>query len=471
MAFELRPYRDIITLAAPIAGIQFAQVAITSTSLLMMGFLGVEAVAAGGLALLLYNQFRTMCVGMVTGVGNMIAASVGQGEKRTGKTAIDDIAFDEVRDLLRASMLLATIIAIGAGIMLIVVSHLLGNLGQDTVIVALAQPIMLTLAPALLPMVWLNVLRQFAVGMRHPGSLLLVMITSIIINAFLNAVFIYGRLGMPKLGLTGIGLATTLVQLWTFLVYLRIVKRDEKLNSLLALDGWRAQPATIKKIVRMGMPISLTYGSEAALTSFASVLVGAFGPVALAASNIVNQLAYIVFQLNIGLSHGSSILVSRTAGKDQIEEIGAIARRTFTISFSGMTIISLLYVFVPQSVLRPFLGKAADPALLATATSLLWFAIAHQFFNGSQNICIGLLRGLGNTTAGLTNTLIGYWLAGIPTMLVFGYWAGWGSLGIWFGLCVGFGVTSLLLWWRFIANLQTAKENAASSGQQTISVR
>ncbi len=80
MIARLHPYRDLVTLSAPIAGIQFAQVALTSTDLLMMGLLGVPAVAAGGLAMLLYNQLRTMCVGMVTGVGNLVAAAVGRGE-------------------------------------------------------------------------------------------------------------------------------------------------------------------------------------------------------------------------------------------------------------------------------------------------------------------------------------------------------------------------------------------------------
>ncbi|MFD1744867.1 MATE family efflux transporter [Rhizobium helianthi] len=451
---SVKHYREIIALAAPIAGIQFAQVALTSTDLLMMGLLGLEAVAAGGLAMLLYNQLRTMCVGMVTSVGNMVAAAVGRGEKRTGSTAIDDVAIEEVKDLLRAAMLLATVAALVAGAVLVLFGRFLGSLGQAQAVVDLANPIMLALAPGLLPMIWLNVLRQFAVGMRRAGSLLTVTILSIAVNALLNAAFIYGWLGMPKLGLVGIGLSTTLVQIWTFAVYLRTVKRDDKLNGLLALDAWNAKWATVLRIAKMGTPISLTYGSEAAITSIATVLMGTFGPVALAASNIVNQLAYIVYQLNIGLSHGSSILVSRTLGKGDVEEIGSVAARTFTISFGVMALIGMAYILVPEVVLRPFLAQNPDPDVVSLAAVLLWFAIAHQFLKGSQNICIGLLRGLGNTKAGLTNTLIGYWGVGIPCMFACSYLLGWEGYGVWFGLCLGFGVTSLLLWWHFLNALR-----------------
>ncbi|BAI76465.1 multidrug resistance protein (plasmid) [Azospirillum sp. B510] len=454
MNTRLHPYRDIIALSAPIAGIQFAQVALTSTDLLMMGLLGVQAVAAGGLAMLLYNQLRTMSVGMVTGVGNLVAGAVGRGEKRSGVKDLDDDANAEVRALLRAALLVATLTATAAALLLALASRLLPLLGQTPEVAAQAQGIMLTLAPGLLPMLWLNVLRQFAVGMRRAGSLLRVTLVSIAVNALLNAVFIYGWLGLPRLGLAGVGLSTTLVQLWTFLVYLRTVGRDPLLGPLLALDAWRADRAAVRTIAGMGTPIALTYGSEAAITSIASLLMGSFGAVALAASNIVNQLAYIVYQVNIGLSQGSSILVSRAIGKGLGHEVAGIARRAMTVALSIMTAVGLLYALAPSAVLRPFLGGQADPAVIATATTLLWFAIAHQYFKGSQNVCVGLLRGLGNTRAGLTGTLIGYWLIGIPAMALCAYPLGLGGHGVWFGLCLGFGATSLLLWRRFLLDLR-----------------
>ncbi len=453
MFFPL-PYRNIIALSAPIAGIQFAQVALTSTDLMMMGRVGLEAVAAGGLAILLYNQLRTMCVGMVTGLGNLVATAVGRGEKRAGNAEIDAVTREEVRDLVHSSLSLATVIALAAGGLLIALSYALSFLGQDITVAEHARPVMIALAPGLLPMLWLNVLRQFAVGMRRPGSLLRVTLISIIVNAVLEAALLYGWLGLPQLGLVGIGLSTTLVQVLTLVVFFRAVRQDRRLRDLLSVDFWQARLATILRIIRMGTPISLTYGSEAAITSIATLLMGTFGPVVLAASNITNQLTYIVYQLNIGLSQGSSILVSRAIGREDYNEIQAVAKRALTVSFAVMTVIGIIYVFLPELVLAPFLGTENDPAVLTLAASLLWFAIVHQFSKGSQNICIGLLRGLGNTKAGLTHTLIGYWGIGIPTMTLCGYPLSLGGKGVWFGLCLGFSVTSLLLWRRFMTDLK-----------------
>ncbi|MGW0251196.1 MATE family efflux transporter [Nocardia goodfellowii] len=467
-AQRVRGYRAIVALAAPIAGIQLAQVALTTVDLAMMGLLGIAAVAAGGLALLLYNQIRTMCVGMVTGVGNMVAAAVGRGEKHTGTTELDEQAREEVRGYLRAALAVATLTGVAGALILSGLGFALAWLGQDPAVLELARPIIWALAPGLIPMLWLNVLRQYAVGMRRAGSLLRVTLLSIAVNAGLNALFIFGWFGMPELGLAGIGLSTTMVQLWTFGTYLSTVRRDPVLGALLSLQAWRADRALMRRIVSMGTPISLTYGAEAAVTSVATLLMGGFGPVALAASNIVNQLAYIVYQVNIGLSQGSSILVSRTIGQGEWERVRGVAQRTFTLGFGFMTVVGACYLLFPRTVLAPFLGAHQDDtAVVTAATALLWFAIAQQYCKGSQNLCIGLLRGIGNTKAGLRNTLIGYFAVGIPAMGLFGYVLDWRGPGIWLGLCLGFGTTAALVWRTFLLSVPKAGQPAvAGAGAQ-----
>ena len=114
------------------------------------------------------------------------------------------------------------------------------------------------------------------------------------------------------------------------------------------------------------------------MTSIATLLMGTFGPVALAASNVVNQLAYIVDQPNTGLSQGSSILVSRAIGRGEYNKIEAVAKRALTIFFAAMTVIGFIYVFLPGLVLAPFSGAKNDPAAFNLAASLLWFAIVQN---------------------------------------------------------------------------------------------
>lgn len=458
-------YRSLIALSTPIAGIQFAQIALTTIDLMMMAPLGMEALAAGGLAMLLYNQCRTMCVGMVTGLSNLVAASIGRGEARTLEGAPDASTQEEIRELVRSALFLGTLAALASGGLLAAAGHGLAFLGQDAAVIALAKPTMIALAPGLLPMVWLNVLRQFAVGMRRPGSLLGVTVASIAVNGLLNAVLIHGWLGMPKLGLTGVALSTTLVQAWTFTVYYRAVNRDEAFNNFLSIALWQARSGTVLRIAKMGTPISLTYGLEAAVMSIASLLMGNCGAVFLAASNVINQLNKVVYQLNVGLSHGSSILVSRALGQNQMGEIARIARAALITFAVPIVIIGFAYLLFPSVVLSPFVpGTHADAAIVTAASALIWFGVVSQFLSGFQNVCVGLLRGLGNTAAGLTSTVIGHGVIGLPAMLLFSNVLGLGGAGVWLGICVSFGATSVLLWRRFSAELRQLSHNHLTVG-------
>ncbi|TCJ94963.1 MATE family efflux transporter [Nocardia alba] len=449
VANSVRESRPLIALAAPIAGIQLAQVALTTTDLAMMGLLGVQAIAAGGLAITLYNQVRTMCVGVVTAVGNMVAAAVGRGESRVGTDRLDEQADDEIRQVVRAAFLVATIIGLLAGGALVGLSYSLVWFGQDSRILELARPMMIALSFGLVPMLWLNVLRQFAVGMRRPGSLLWVTIGSVGVNALLNGAFIYGWMGLPTLGLTGIGCATSFVNLLTCTAFFLIVRRDSHLGPLLSIRGRRADLAKVREILRLGIPISATYGSEAGLFSVAALIMGSFGPAALAAHNVVIQLTYIIFQVTIGLSHGSSILVSRVISKGEVDAAKQIARTALTLGALVMGVTGVIYLVAPKLVLLPFLDPNEAAEVLPIAKTLLLIAIVQQFMDCAQNIGVGLLRGLGNTKSGFTITLIGYWAVGLPVLVVFAYGFGLRGTGVWLGLCAGLAVTATLLLRRF----------------------
>lgn len=443
-----RGFRALIGVAGPLAGVQLAQVALTTTDLAMLGALDVDAVAAGGLAILMYNQIRTMCVGVVTPVGNLVSGAVGRHEARDPGTADDGGMADEVRGVVRAAFVVSTAVGVLAAAVLIGLGLVLPWFGQATAVVEIAQPVMATLAPGLIAMLWLNVLRQFTVGMHRPGSLLAVTIVSIAVNAFLDGAFLFGWAGFPVLGVAGIGVATSLVQLLSFLAYFAIVRRDRQLSSMLSLRWWRADRRTMGSILRLGIPVSLTYGSEAGITSVATLVMGTFGPVALAAHNVVNQIAYIVYQVNIGLSQGASILVSRAAGRGEQEETGRTAGRVFVLAGALQVVVAAVYLLVPGTIVALFLGSG-DAVVITAATTLLYLAILQQVTKGTQNIAAGLMRGLGNTKVGFRSSLIGYWVVGVPLMLLFAVGLGWQGPGVWLGLCCGFGATAALLLHKF----------------------
>jgi MATE family multidrug resistance protein len=452
--------RQLLALATPIALTQLAQVALTTTDIVMIGVLGVEALAAGGLAIVLFNQLRAMGVGLITAAGNRVAAIAAQ-ERETALTAEAERG---VRDVVRASLLVATAAGLAGAVLLVACAHALTWLGQDRVVVDQAQPMLLALAPGLLPCLWFNALRQFTVGMRRPRALVWITVVCIVFNAALNAVLGYGVWVFPRLELVGIGLATTLAHLLSFGLLWTAVRSDRVLTPMLSLRAWRAPRATIRQLVALGLPIAATYGSEAGFFAIAALIMGGFGAAALAAHTVVNQLVYIVFQITIGLSHGASIIISREIALGRVAAAGAVGRRALVIGTVVMAIFALLYVIGPVVVLAPFIdvSAAADAHAVDVATGLLAVAALLQFADCAQNIGVGLLRGLHDTKAGFRATLLGYWTVGLPLALLLGPIGDLGPVGVWVGLTAGLATTAALLLARFVDVLRREARGAAA---------
>ncbi|WP_406515035.1 MATE family efflux transporter [Streptomyces sp. NBC_00873] len=446
----LRDSRALAGLAVPLVLTQLAQVALTTTDTVMMGLLGTQELAAGGLAIVIFNQLRTMGVGLVTSVGNQIAAAAARAE--SSGTGHDEEGREEIRAIVRASLAVATLAGIAGAILMILIGQGLTWLGQDAAVVARTQPMLIALAPGLLPCLWFQAIRQFTVGMRRPQALLQITIASVAANAGLNWVLIHGSFGLPRLGLTGIGIATSTVYLLSFLALYLFAKKDSELAPLLTLNIAKADPATVKRLVGLGIPIAATYGSEAGFFSITALMAGSFGPDALAAHTAVNQLVYIVFQVAVGLSHAASINVSRALALGHHDNARRLKNTALACAAAVMTLVGIIYLALPRLVLAPFLDSGSDQAL-TIATQLLFVAAFLQFFDCAQNIGVGLLRGLDDTKSGFRITLIGYWAVGLPAAWLLAYALDLEAVGIWLGLLTGLATTAILLLRRYSASL------------------
>nr|WSW47150.1 MATE family efflux transporter [Streptomyces sp. NBC_01001] len=445
----LRDSRALGVLAVPLILTQLAQVALTTTDTVMMGLLGTTELAAGGLAIVIFNQLRTMGVGLVTSVGNQIAAAAARAEK-DGDHAEE--SQQEVRSIVRASMAVATLAGIAGAFLMILIGQALTWLGQDAEVVELTQTMLYALAPGLLPCLWFQAVRQFTVGMRRPQALLQITIASVAVNAGLNWILIHGTFGLPRLGLTGVGIATSTVYFLSFLALYLSAKKDKELAPLLTLDITKADAATVKRLIGLGIPIAATYGSEAGFFSITALMAGSFGPDALAAHTAVNQLVYIVFQVAVGLSHAASINVSRELALGNHEDARRLKNTALACAAAVMAVVGVLYLAIPKLILAPFLDSGSDQAL-TIATHLLIVTAFLQFFDCAQNIGVGLLRGLDDTKSGFRITLIGYWAVGLPASWLLAYALNLDTLGIWLGLLTGLATTAALLLRRYSRSL------------------
>ncbi|NQD91280.1 MATE family efflux transporter [Pseudomonas sp. CrR25] len=429
----------MLALAWPLILTNFAYVALTTIDVVVLGKLGTAEIAAGGLAIALFNQLRTTGSGLLTSVSNLVAEAHSRGEHQ------------RVRDLLVAGFFWATVCGVAFTIALLFLKHPLLWLGVDRQVVDMSLDFLLIAAPGLLPCLWMQTLRHFTTGLKYPGPLLVITLISIVLSLVLNYALVFGKFGLPALGLVGVALVTSLVFLLSFAMFLFVVLNNATLAPWLAVKGLRCSREALGAVWKLGLPIAGTYASEAGFFSALTMLIGTLGMEALAAQTVLNQIIYIVFMISAGISHAASIHISEAWGHANYPRAQRLGFIGLALGVVAMLLIAVPYLWMPEAIVALFIapGQSGNAGTLALATSGLLIAVVLQVFDASQNIGNGILRGVGDTVGPLRISMLGYWLIGLPCAWVLGLLAGFGIHGVWLGQTIGLAATAALLVWTF----------------------
>src|SRR5688500_20325550 len=103
---------------------------------------------------------------------------------------------------------------------------------------------------------------------------------------------------------------------------------------------------------------------------------------------------------------------------------------------------ALLFLLIPGTLAGLY---TTDPRVMSIAASLIVLGGFFAVFDGLQAVCIGILRGIGDTRGPVAISMVGYWLIGMPVSVLLGFPLGLGPDGLWWGLVSGLAVTAAVL--------------------------
>jgi MATE family multidrug resistance protein len=428
---------DTLRLSLPIALTQLGQIAMMTTDLAFIGRLGGEAVAAAALAHTIYFVSFTLGMGLVSAVAPLAAQAFGARQAH------------RVRRSLRVGLWAALLISLPMMLLPFRGERILLGLGQAPAAAALAQHYLFGLAWSLLPALWFMAIRGFMSAVNRPEPILWITLAAIPANALLVYLLLYGELGLPRLGLLGAGLATSIVNLGMFLAALWCAVRMRPFRKFQVLGRiWRIDWSLMRQLVVIGAPISLSFLMEYGLFGAAGLLMGLIGTSALAAHQIALQIAAILFMVPFGISMAATVRVGHAVGRRDaaaVQRAGFVATALGVVFMSAMTLAVIIARF---DIARLFLGETTDATAELTATLLL---IGSTFFvaDGVQTVAVGSLRGMNDTRLPLLFAIVSYWLIGFAAAWALAFQAGLGAVGVWIGLSCGTAVYATLLILRF----------------------
>ena len=431
-----------LRLAWPLILTQLAQMALSTIDVILLGRLGPEAVAAGALAVNLYNAFMLFGVGVMSAMMPMIA-------RERGRMAH---SVREVRRTFRQTLWVALTLALPFWIVLENAEPIFALLGQDPALSADAARLLRVLMWSLLPFFAYVGLRGFVAAMERPLWSLGIGLLAVPVNAAVGAVLIFGLFGAPRLGLVGAGWATLVASTFMALAMTVVLIFDRRFRRYRLFGRfWRFDATRWRDVLRLGLPIGAMIAFESTIFNAAAFLAGLFGTATLAAHAVTLQIASLAFMIPLGLSQAVTIRVGTAYGRDDPRAVARAGWTGWGLVLLFMSGTATVMILAPDALIGLFVDPArADVAeTVDLARSFLLVAAIFQLVDGVQAVTAGMLRGLHDTRVPMIVAAIGYWGIGFLACLGLAFRAGLGGLGVWIGLALGLGAVAVMLTLRW----------------------
>ena len=293
-----------LTLGWPIILANVAAYAMTATDFIMLGRLSPRALAAGALAFNIYQPLFLLGLGVVVALAPIAAAKIGAGE--TGEA---------LRRATHQSLLSAIALSIGAWIVLLQTERILLAFGEPADLARDAGIYMRGYQWSLLPSLLFMVVRCLFSALERPRPTLIAGLVAVAFNALANYALVFGKLGMPQLGIIGSGVATTVSQTLMFLLLLGASFFEPRLQRLrpLALP-WRPSWRDFVALWRLGLPMGGMILAEVGAFSAATMAMGVIGRASLEAHTAALQIISIAFMIPLGLGQAATVRVGLAYG-------------------------------------------------------------------------------------------------------------------------------------------------------------
>ncbi|SDX40137.1 MATE family efflux transporter [Hymenobacter psychrophilus] len=448
-----------LSLAYPVVLSQLGHVLVNVVDSMVVGQTGKIPLAAVSLAVSVSTVVMVLGLGLTMGITPLVAAADGrQDVAANGRLLVNGVWLSAVAGLVLA--------ALG-----FVVPALLPHLGQPEAVVLLAAPWVKVLFLSFFPLMVFQGFKQFAEGLGLTRQAMVLSIQANVVNAVLCYGLVFGKLGMPNMGMMGAAWATLIARVLMAILMAWYVLRAARLQPyrLAAQANLQPDKAVLRRLLGLGMPIGVQMTFEMGAFSFSAIMIGWLGATQLAAHQIAINVASVTYMAASGIGAAATIRVGKFFGAHDGPRARQAGLMAYLLTFTFMGLMGLLLVLVRNYL--PFYYNN-DPAVVAQAATLLLIAAAFQISDGLQVVGLGALRGLEDVKVPSVVALLAYWVVALPLGYVLAFKLNWGAVGVWLGLLTGLTLVAGLLLLRFYRRPQLAADaSTASLNEPALAIR
>lgn len=428
----LKHYKDIIKLGTPIMVGNIGTIVLNFADTLMIGRHSTEELAAASFINTLFIILILFATGFSIGLTPMVGYLFGVDRH------------DKIGGVVRQALVAATFLSLLLILMAIGFYFIIPSLGQPEVLIGLMRPYLIVNIISLPFVCWACTYKQFFDTISRTKISMMVLVTGNILNIVGNYLLIYGKCGLPELGLMGAGLSTLFSRIVMALLFFLIFFRKQEFviykSHFFDVVKWKKK-LYFRLLNKLGWPSAMQVATECAAFSLTAIFVGWMGVSALAAHQIMLTVSQLFFMVYLGFCTASGVLVSHYYGSGDIVSLRRCCWACFHLALFESTIVG-----VPIFIFRDEIGWifSADAEVVSIVAATVIPMMFYQLGDALQCTFANALRGLGEMRSLMVAAVISYFFVSLPLSWLFGIYFEWGIVGIWSAFPVALSLAGLI---------------------------
>ena len=322
-----------------------------------------------------------------------------------------------------------------------------GNIGQPKELLPYIKPYYLVLLASIPFVMLFNAFKQFTDSITETRTSMWILLSGNLLNIIGNYVLIYGKAGMPEMGVVGAGVATLLSRVVMVALFLFVFLSRKKMRPYregFFVLGWSRQ--LVRRLVSLGTPIALEMGMETASFSLSIIMVGWLGTIALASHQVMITISQFTFMVYYGLGAAVAVRTSYFNGQDDRDNV----RHTVVAGLQVMVALELLLsgiIFLLRNHIGSWFTDSAEVS--STVISLMVPFFIYQFGDGLQINYANALRGIADVKPLMVIAFIAFFVISLPVGYFCGFVLNFGLVGVWMAFPFGLTSAGVMMWYRF----------------------
>ena len=436
MLFVKKDIKKLLSVMIPILVAQVSTAGVTFINTTMAGHAGADDLAGVSVGAGLFYPLLASIIGLLMAGTPLMAQLIGRKER-------ESLPF-----IVRSGMVIGlSVWALFTAAYFFFIDDLLASLALEAAVEHIARYYLMTMIGVVFFLALMIPLRCLTDTAGSTSISMKLFLLAPVINGIFNYLFIYGHGGMPALGGIGAGLATMMTYGFLLGLFLLVVMKSKDLGGRQIFASPALRSRDLREYLVVGVPSGLSIFMEMSLFSLIIVFLSRYGTDALAAYQIADNFASLVYMLPVSCSMALTILIATAVGAGDMTLARRYKKAGFVVAMAGAMMTASFTVLFRNSIGSVYTD---DAAVALIAGQFLIYSAGWQLFDAISTPIQGILRGLKDTRISFILMVLAYWGGCFPMSLFLDSHTALGADSFWLGLDFGVGCSAFLMILRLL---------------------